>query len=397
MSFSATNDTSAQASLVLHPSWTVQKAIVAAATLLAGYSILNAWFLADLGIRISGDGPLYLSGAEDLRHGRPVQELLRSRFGYVCLIAVCQKTGLGLAGVVAIQILIAGIAMLALYELGRRLGGGPWVGVGAAAIFALNPDFVHWHCYILTDSLYISTVILATWAIHWAVQGKQGFSLRYVLAAAIVSLPPLLRPNGWLLVLIAACYWFASLQPRMSIRVAGMVLAGSAFVAGFFLLLTLKPGLLTNSPDTMLRQGEVVWGYSASRLPMPMDEADEGGLLGAAGYVMRHPLACAHLGAVRVLTELAHARPYYSVRHNAVCLMVVLPIYFLALYGFLSRRKHTLAWLLALTIAAHLMIQAVNYADWSGRFLLYVFPLCGVLASAGFIALCAKLQPLGRL
>ncbi|CAN5582438.1 hypothetical protein BH10PLA2_BH10PLA2_04260 [soil metagenome] len=390
MSSPATNDAHSKLPVACHPIRTFRVTIVAAVLLFAGYLVLNAWFLSQLGIRVSGDGALYVSGADDLSHGRPVQELLRSRFGYICLVALCQETGLLLAGVVTIQILIGGIAAIALYHLGSQLAG-PWAGIGAAAIFALNPDFVHWHCYILTDSLYISSVILATWAIHWAVQGDKGRHWhRYLLAATILSVAPLIRPNGWLLVLIAACYWFAKLTPRLLIRVTGIVLAGIAFVIGFFLLLSAKPGLLTNSPETMLRRGEVIWGYPAARISMPPDEALESGLPGASGYVLRHPLASARLAVIRVLTELVHARPYYSPRHNAVCLLVVLPVYLFGLYGFCIFWKDDLARLIAFIIVTHLTIQAVNYADWSGRFLLYVFPLMGVLAAVGIVHVLAK-------
>lgn len=391
--------TAAASSDALHctqSSLTKWQAAAAATVLLTGYAILNACFVAQLGVRISRDGALYIKGADALLHGLPLQELLKSRIGYISLIAVFQQIGLGLPGVVAFQMLIAGLATIALYGLGRQLGG-PWVGVGAAALFALNPDFVHWNCYILTDSLYISMVILATWAIYWAPRGTTSKSLKYVLAVAILSVAALMRPNGWLLVLIAACYWFASLNLSASSRWAGLTLAAGTFVIGSFLLLSFRPGLLTNSPDAMLRQGEVIWGHKASRLDMPQDEAEEGGLPGAAGYALRHPLACARLAAFRVFTELAHVRPYYSARHNVVRVLEVLPIYVLALVGFLTWRRHRLTRLLAITIAAHLMIQAINYADWSGRFLLYVFPLFGVLAAAGFIVVLAKFIPSSRL
>jgi 4-amino-4-deoxy-L-arabinose transferase-like glycosyltransferase len=287
---------------------------------------------------------------------------------------------------------MGGIAAIALYHLGSELAG-PWAGIGAAAIFALNPDIVHWHCYILTDSLYISAVILATWATHRAIQGNEGRHWsRYLLAAVILSVPPLMRPNGWLLVLIAACYWYAKLTPRLSIRVIGIVLGGIAFVTGFFVLLSVKPGLLTNSPETMLRRGEVIWGYPAARVSMPQDEALENGLLGASGYVLRHPLACLRLAVIRVVTELVHARPYYSSRHNAVCLLAVLPVYLFGIYGLFVFQREDLTRFLALLIAAHLTIQGINYADWSGRFLLYVFPLIGVLASVGLVHVLARGQ-----
>jgi 4-amino-4-deoxy-L-arabinose transferase-like glycosyltransferase len=382
----AANSEKARAPCPSPPNGNRRSLIAALAILFAGYPALCAWLLTHGGIRVVGDGVVYVQAAEDLSQGRPLPEFLRSRFVYVCLIAICQCTGIGLGALVAFQILSAGIAAIALYDLGRRLCG-PWAGIVAAAILLLNPDLIRWHAFILTDSLYISSVIIASWAMNWALlHGKVG----YGLAIGILALAAFLRPNGWILVFLAGCYWFFSLTTRLRVRVAGISLAGIAFVAGCFFVLVFHPGLLTNSPDTMLRRGEVIWGFPASRLSMPSEtDTDDGGLSGAIGYVLRHPLASTKLAAVRVFTEMAHTRPFYSRAHNLFCLIFLVPVYVLAVSGFLRRCRQPLAWLLMVVIVSHLLVQAVNYADWDGRFLLYVLPLIGVLAACGLVDLAA--------
>ena len=78
--------------------------------------------------------------------------------------------------------------------------------------------------YLLTDSLYISLVAIATWAVHRAAE-RPG-PRAYVLAAVVLIISALVRPNGWLLIPIAAIYWIARSDlgrfPKRAPAVAGI-------------------------------------------------------------------------------------------------------------------------------------------------------------------------------
>jgi 4-amino-4-deoxy-L-arabinose transferase-like glycosyltransferase len=342
---------------------------------------LNGAWLFQGGVRFGGDSPLYVQSADRLIQGEPLQPELRSRLCYIALVALARASGLGLGSVVLVQVLVAGLAACALYDLGRRLGG-PWAGLLAAALSAANPDVVRWHAYILTDSLYISAVPLAVWCIFTA-RGRRA----RLAAAVLVLAAALLRPNGWLLVLVAGSFWTGGLLKGRATRGVALAALAAGFVLAFFTLLSFQPRLLTNPPDEMLRRGEVIWGYPPARLPMPPHPAREpAGLPGALGYALGHPLATARLAAARVGTELTHTRPFYSAAHNAALLVLLLPLYPCAAVGFFRTRRSPLTRLLGAVIVSHLLVQAVTYADWDGRFLLYVFPLIGVLGAAGAAA-----------
>ena len=55
----------------------------------------------------------------------------------------------------------------------------------------------------------------------------------------------------------------------------------------------------------------------------------------------------------------------------------------LALAGGYSARRKPLAQLAIAVILAHLLVVALTFADWDGRWLLYVLPLIGLLAAVG--------------
>ncbi len=350
---------------------------------------LCAIYLQLRGIRIAGDSPRYTDGAQRLIHGLPLDGKQKSYPGYIAVVALTQLTGLDLTGVIALQILVAIVAAFSLYRLGVALGS-PSVGLLAAALFLLNPEIMRWHTYILTDSLYVSGVVLATHAIYAA--ALRPTSGRTILALGAIAFCMSLRPNGWILVPVAVTFWlFLSPVPTSRSRKALVILLP-------LLLLPLLPGLRTSvaeeAPTTMLRQGTVIWGYDAANLKMPVDSHPlTGRWTDGPQYALAHPLPTLRLGATRVAAELLHARPYYSLLHNLVILTYLLPTYLLAAMAFLVNRRHPLVQLIALVIVGHFLVVAMTFADWDGRFLLYALPVVQLLAAWSIIRL-AELVPL---
>ena len=344
--------------------------------LLVLFVALNAALLIGGGIKTHGDAVRYLSGAERLLDGRPFVEKEASYLGYVALVAACQWVGIGLPGVVAFQLLVAGVAALAIYDLGRQLGGR-WAGLVTAGLLVGNPDIARWHSHVLTDSLYTSLVVLVVWSVHGAPRpGWRG----YGASVSILLLAAFIRPNGWILFPVAALYWLGEAVPSRRKRwlaSAGVLLLFAAGAA----LPAFRGGIQQESPEVMLRRGEVIWNYPPARLRMPPDPVSSTGWVSALGYGLRHPVACARLALWRVGTELAHTRPFYSRRHNLLVLLFLTPLYLLALRGWLRSRRQPLARLAAWVILSHLLIVALTFADWDGRFLLYVLPLMGLLAA----------------
>ena len=93
-----------------------------------------------------------------------------------------------------------------------------------------------------------------------------------------------------------------------------------------------------------------------------------------------------HLGVLRVLTALAHVRPFYTPFHNLAVLCLMTPVYLLAVVGLIRARREPLAALVAAVVALHLLVIAITHSDWDGRCLLFVLPLIGVLAAKGLAA-----------
>jgi 4-amino-4-deoxy-L-arabinose transferase-like glycosyltransferase len=339
---------------------------------------VNAALAASYGVREGGDSGRYLAGAESLARGQALEGKAAAYPGYAALVAAGLGAWGSRVGVAAVQIALAAAATLALYDLGQSLRGRR-TGLIAAALHAGNPDVMRWNVYILTDAVYISLVILAAWAIHKSGERR---GVWIPLAALTIAAAGLVRPTGWFLIAAAGVFWVIILIKNPRIRGLGVlaVIVMSALVV--WALPPVRQAAGSEGLGGMFLKGEVVWGFEDWRLPMPSVEQDEGGAESLPELLVRHPMAGLRLAGARVLAELGHIRPFHSNLHNACILIFLVPVYGLALAGYLRTRRLPLSGLLAMIITAHLAVIAVTFADWDGRFLLHILPLV-VLFAAG--------------
>lgn len=351
----------------------------AALALALAFVLVNAGFLALKGVQLGGDSMRYIDGAKAWLESQPLGGYIWAYQGYIAVVAVGQVIGAGLPGVVGFQIAVAALAGAALVALGAALGGRLAGLVGAAFLLA-NPDVIRWHGYILTDSLYISAVVLVTFVVWRAAQRGGAW---YALALLVLLSAATLRPTGLVLLPVAAAFW--GLRGAVTRDWTGMALG--MVVAVVVVWVVFSPRVQDTAgklPGHTLRSGRVIYLHPAFRMEMPKAETPGGGGWGNdLRYIARHPGATLALGARRVAVEVAHVRPYYRTRHNVLIVAVLLPLYTLAALGVVATWRHPLTHLVLGLITGHLLLVAVSLADYDGRFLLYVLGPIGILAAAG--------------
>ena len=348
--------------------------------LVAASVVVNVAIAAAVGIQEGFDTRVFRSGAAHMLAGEPLQGKEPSYRGYSALLAVCRTAGIGERGAIAFQFAVAALATLALFALGRSLGGVT-AGVLAAAFFVVDIDVARWHVYLLTDSLYMSLVVLTTWSVHRASSGSW---LSFAGAAAIVACAAILRPNGWLLLPIALIYWIVRTSAKPPLKLAASVAVLLSFAGALAFGGTSRVAFQSERPDESLRQGVLISNFDGWRLAMPADAASgEPGVGRVVSYILRHPWATTKLAAARVGIELAHARPFYSTAHNVVVLGMLALIYPLVVLGFARHADQPLMWLMAAIVISDFLVVAATFADWDGRFLLHTFPLMAVCAASG--------------
>ncbi len=343
----------------------------------AALTLLVAAALAASGPRIGGDTGAFREAADHLFAGGGIPGKRSGYAAYVTLVGLADLTAIGDVGLVVLQVLVAALGAAAVVRLGLWLGGIP-AGVISALLYASYLDIHRWHAYILSDSLFISAVPITAVLVVLA-DRRRGWWWTGAGAAIVVT--ALLRPNGWLVALVAVMYLILRRVPDRKAKLAVVL---GVLVLGTALLFTppVERAIAFEDPVGHLREGAVVWGHPEGWVDMPEGPEAEG-VSGIVRYGLSNPVASAELVARRIGTALAQVRPYYSRPHNLLLAAQLAVIYPLAILGIVSRRRRSLTVMLVSIIAIQLAFVGVTFADYDGRFMAYVLPLVIGFAGAG--------------
>lgn len=346
-----------------------------------------------VGVSPAGDTPRYLDAAEQLLAGELPRSKAASYPGYSAVVALMLALGAGTGGVVVLQALAHGAAVLAAGDLGRRLHS-PTAGLAAGGLVALNLDVHIWHTYVLPDSLYTTALVVSAGLL---VRAACTSSRWWVAVAAVGLLAPLsLRPNAVLWV-PAGALWLAWMRTR---RGAGRrVLAPTAMVVVVGLAVVVPVaarGAAAEQPGRMLEWGVVAAGPPVMDLPMPAADEPVETVGDVAAYVADHPVATMRLVVARVGIQLAHVRSYYPPTVNGARFLAAVGLYVLAVMGLARVGRRPVTALVGLAVVAHLAVVAATFADHEGRFLVHLVPLISVLSGVGLTEVGARLGLVGR-
>ncbi|MFA6315881.1 MAG: glycosyltransferase family 39 protein [Elusimicrobiota bacterium] len=360
------------------------------AVLIAGFVLLlGLLLLSSDGIHHANDTASYLQSAANVAAGFPPVGVRTSSIGYAALIAASRALGLGLWGVMAIQTLLSVLAARALFSLGQRLHSDH-AGFLAALFHLWNPDIVRWHGYILTDSIYTSLVVLVTWSLVRAWENRT--LTAHLAAMALVGLAAFTRINGWLLVPIALYHCASVLQVSAAKKLLLVSVCLAACAGAGLLALDSAILISETSPLERLYNGEVLGKIGRWRIPMPAAPAGAG-IAEAPMYIASHPLSCLRLAGTRLAVELWHVRPEYSALHNALIASFYPLMLLFSLWTMWRFRAEALVRLCAVIAGAHLLLVSMTFPDHDGRYLLFIFPLIGLLASAAIGSIARGVRP----
>lgn len=340
-------------------------------------TLLVASVLALSGPRIGSDTAVFRQAADHLLAGDGIPGKRSGYSAYVVLVALSDMTGAGDVGLVVLQILVAAVGAAAVVRLALWLGGIP-AGVVSAALFASYLDVHRWHAYILSDSLFISAIPIV--AVLVVLADRRGGWWQAGAAVAIV-VTALLRPNGWLIALVAVLYLVLRRLPDTRTRIA-VTLAVAAIGASLLFTSPVERAIAYEDPAQHLRDGTVIWGEPDGWVEMPEGPGGEG-VAGLVRYTFTNPAASLELGARRVGTALAQVRPYYSRSHNLLLAAQLAVIYPLAIIGAITSRRRGVTVLLVSIVGIQLAFIGLTFADYDGRFMAYVLPLVIAFAGAG--------------
>jgi 4-amino-4-deoxy-L-arabinose transferase-like glycosyltransferase len=328
---------------------------------------------------------------------------------YAVLLAVFE--GVHITGDTAQRLvgsLLGGATVLGVGLLGRR-GGGPAVGLAAAAVAAVYPLLVVADGALLSETLYgpiVALLLLAAWRL-----AEHATSRRAALLGALVGLATLTRSEALLLVVFLALplAWRGGGSGRL-LRMAATVAATVVVLAPWVVRnwITFDRPLLSTNDGTTIAWTNCAATYHGPDLgykslscvhPESGDEAEQA----AAQRKQGTDYAKAHLGRLPVVVAARVAgtwslyrpfrvtdpgRAFVMVKAGVIMYWVLLA---LAIPGIVALRRHGAPLLILLAPFLVVTLTAAgSYASLRGRFLAEV-PLT-VLAGAGLVWLVRTLS-----
>jgi hypothetical protein len=341
---------------------------------IAAVIAVNVALLLLLGVRLGGDAPRYIDGARRIAEGEPLTDRQQVYFGYIYLLAVLDRLGLGLWPMYAVQFAGTTAAAAAAVHLGRQFGGA-FVPLLTGLAWAFFFHIQKWNVYLLTDALFISSVMVATALVVRARHTGLVPALLAVLAMAT------LRLNGVAFAAVFLGYLLVVRQrrgARAGIAAAALLVVLMPSAAPLTSLHPAPPeGTAAVQTGTLsfLTEGHVIW--DTVMIPMPSQGPSSGRLIpDLLGYVFAHPVAVLKLYALRLLHYLFAYNPYFSFRNIVVTTTLWIMVYGWTLAGLriVTRRYGPgAAWLVILWLCQAALV-VLTVGDYDGRYSLYAVP-----------------------
>ena len=281
---------------------------------------------------------------------------------YSLFVAFSIYVGIGLKGVMFLQILFNGYATYLFYKISVNLLKSESISFIIALLFILTPQIQMWNFYLYTESLFISLIVIYTYLLL-TFNYKNGW--HYVQLFFLLVLLSFLRPIGIGLTIPTILYL--------------VYLWRSQYVPTKKLIILLTTFVVLHLGNFFLNRDNFneFFGVASERL----------WIIGAySGYEIEGNVGVGlYFKAIfnRSLYYFSMMRPYYSTLHNLLFVLFY-PVYILAGVGFVKMFQTNRA-LLIYVIVIILMFASftsLTYVNYHGRYITPILPF--FILSAGF-------------
>jgi hypothetical protein len=357
------------------------------------YSLALLWLSIQVvlylryGVREMGDTEGYISYAQNIAKRFYFEQNHQLKYvGYPLFMAGLFKLGLGLKGVVITQILISGAATLALYQTTKQLANNLVAPVLSTLLFIGWYEVQMYNGFILTESLYISLFIFAFYLL---VRAKNHIR-QSLWALPVILYICIVRPNGFIALVAYFGYLFtityASIQ---NTNLKGALIL--TFILAPILVVIIVDQYLLTSFGAILdpyEKGHLIFMYEdlvvPSDGPILMPPADASPLAKILYFVQHNTAYFIRMAGLRFLLFWGNVKPFYSLLHNLIIVVVLYPLYFFTVRAIaMNRIAVSLSVFVVLLLLQQCFITTMTSEDWNGRFLMSLIAFVFMFGSIG--------------
>jgi hypothetical protein len=335
------------------------------------------------------DSPVYIEDANKLLNGSWPEGRTIWYIGYSLFLSIVFFLGGSIQEAVVAQMALSGIATICLYMLTFKITQDRLAAGLAVLFYLLWVKIHHWNVFIYSESLFTSFGIIA-----FTILVKSKTPWHYIFSVVLLLYTFFIRPSGFGFYVGLSFYFFSFVHFKQLNRWA---LASFALlmVAGSVLLLDkmLKDYILVES----YARAEIIYPNISLGIVPPADlslpSESFSPLIRLILFVLNNPLYFVKISLLKLGLFLGNVKPYFSLMHNLLIVVVLYPLYFFAIKGYkqlalIGRERYF--------IAGYVLAQALTVTltteNWDGRFLVPVLPFIFILSAAGLVSLIPKSQ-----
>jgi Dolichyl-phosphate-mannose-protein mannosyltransferase len=345
--------------------------------------LIQSVLFIKFGAQTSVDSEFYLGDAMNLLNGQLPEGRSIWYVSYSAFLALTFFCGGNNGVVVFVQILLSGVATFCLYQIAMEMYGKRDVAILAVLFYLLWIKIHEWNTFLYTESLFTSCSIIS-----FAILIKSKRTWRYVLACLLFFFTFFIRPTGFALLVGLFCYGVFSLRREYLNR----VILPLGFIGAISMVILLAGMVESFALIESYAKAEIIYpnitlGMEASS-DLYIPKTDHSTFLRVFLFAFYNPVYFLKLFFLKLFLFLGNVKPYFSVLHNAVIVLVLYPLYVFAVKGFLKFPPHRKEkYFVAGFVIAQALTVALTSENWDGRFLVPLLPFVFLLAANGVVAI----------
>jgi hypothetical protein len=349
------------------------------------YIVISCWLLINgivfyfLGIKYAIDTMRFEAEADAWLNGNIEASYLLWYSGYTVFLSLSKLVFHSIYPTIVFQYVFSLTATVFFYRGLATLLKNKEAAFIATLLVIMYIPIQQWNTCLLTESVFISVILLFVWAFS-----LEKTSHKWFMLFSLAVLAALTRPNGGI-VLLTCCCMYGMQFFRQAKKLWLFFITGAAII--LFLLNSFTDTFYQFLLDSF-NKGEIICGYDQWTTSAGMciaDDPSSGSIAKIVHLVFSNPAKSMELFTGRFAALWMDVRSYYSLPHNVYIVLYLLPAYVMAIIGFIQY-KNAFAELALATLlygGINSMLVMLTYADWDGRFLAPLLPVVFIWAGLG--------------
>ena len=345
--------------------------------------LVNLVLLWYFGMGTGSDTEVYIRLAHAWLEGDRPQGRLIWYSSYIALLAIVLGLGGSLWWVVAIQVLLSGVAALCLAKAVNKVTRDGLASFLAVFLYIAWVKTHQWNSLIYTESFFTSMAIISFAALvmssrYW----------HFLVSALLIGITFFIRPTGFNFLLGWLVYGLVIVPVKVSYKRLIVTLVTVS------VLVLLNHMLEDFALIDSYARGEIIFPDVSLGVVPPVDLKQPSlaydPLVRLAMFVWNHPMYFFELCLIKLVLFFGHVKPYFSLLHNSLIILLLYPLYYLAVIGFRYFPSHKLKYFLFGFIMSQGMTVMLTTNDWDGRFLTPILPFIFILSAVGIAHITHK-------